>query len=137
MTVKELRTILNVLPDDMEIQVGCDGHANYHFDSRHDHEYSQNWNSTRYVIRNGYLFITDSSEIPTYNGDCLGSRELYEELQDMGIFDIEDDERFCSAEYDAIIDYIEENDLTDEDCNTIKMLGYDLELFIKYVYKEK
>ena len=56
MTVKDLKQILNGLPDNMEVFVACEGYSNWNFKE------NRPWNEdpTLHEVRDGKLFICDS-----------------------------------------------------------------------------
>lgn len=67
MTVKTLKQLIDDLPDDMEVFVGCQGYTNYDFKNRKRHEDSDTFT----IVHEGKLFITDSCAIETGNGDTI------------------------------------------------------------------
>lgn len=54
-------------------------------------------------------------------------------LLDQNIDQIEDDEEFCRAEYEAIRDYYNSHTLTEDDVQEIESRGYHKEDFLPYM----
>ena len=64
---------------------------------------------------------------------CKEIREitLEELLKEEGIDEIEDDEEFCRAEFEAIREYFSNYNVTEEDIAEIRARGYEEDQFIK------
>ena len=56
---------------------------------------------------------------------------LEEYLDNEGIDEIEDDEEFCRAEFEAIREYFSNYNVTEEDIAEIRARGYEEDQFIK------
>lgn len=84
-------------------------------------------------IQDGITLMLISRIKSTFNGmedDKFMTLKKY--LLDQNIDQIEDDEEFCRAEYEAIRDYCNEHMVTEEDTQEIESRGYD-----KYQFMEE
>jgi hypothetical protein len=64
MNVKHLKVLIEELPDDTEVFVGCQGYSNYNFKENEPWEDTE----TFAIVHEGKLFITDECAIETGNG---------------------------------------------------------------------
>ena len=67
MNVGMLKKILEDLPDDMQVFVGCEGYCNYDFKEGRP----VNDTDTFVTVHDGKLFITDDCAIETETGETI------------------------------------------------------------------
>lgn len=67
MTVGMLKQLIEDLPDNMEVFVGCQGYTNFDFKNGNAYENRD----TFVIVHDGKLFIADSCAIETENGETI------------------------------------------------------------------
>lgn len=68
MNVGLLKDLIEDLPDDMQVFVGCEGYTNYDFENGEPVEDTD----TFAFVHDGKLFITDVCAIEDENGNVIG-----------------------------------------------------------------